>query len=69
MPKILNLTNEEKADRYDKKFKKHHLTIEEKVGLWDAHRSRCLGYCRKYSTEHPDRIALTGAEYYEKNKI
>lgn len=69
MPKILILTNEEKAMRYDKRFRRHDYTIQEKADLWDAFRIRNAKDCKKYSTEHPDRISLTASTFYQNNKV
>ena len=69
MPKILNLTIEEKAERYDRRYKQHHLSIEEKAEKWDAFRARNAKDCISWASKHPDKIKLAATEHYEKNKV
>ena len=69
MPKILNLTNEEKAERYDKRFRRHNFTIEEKAEKWDAYRVRTVEDNKKYASKNPELIKRIATEHYEKNKV
>lgn len=69
MPKILNLTIEEKAERYSKLRKGAvHLTIEERAVKWDEHVIYNSKKSMEYASRHKDKIALSASQHYIKNK-
>lgn len=70
MPKILNLTIEEKAERYFKLRKNAvHLTIEERATKWDEFVISRSGYCMGYASRNKEKVATTSAQHYIKNKV
>lgn len=69
MPKILNLTVEQKAERYASTHKKAvNLTVQEKADKYDEIRRKDIIKCKLYAHNYPERVNRAGAEYYEKNK-
>ena len=70
MPKILNLTIEEKADKYDKLRKNgYKFTIQEKADRYDEIRRKDILKCLDYASRNKEKVSKTSSEHYEKNKI
>ena len=70
MPKILNLTIEEKAERYSKLRKGAvHLTIEERADKWDELRRKDILKCLDYASRNKEKLSVYSNEHYVKNKL
>ena len=69
MPKILNLTIEEKAERYSKLRKGAvHLTIEERAVKWDEYVKIRSGYNMGYASRNKEKSVQISKDHYEANK-
>ncbi len=70
MPKKLNLTVEQKAERYASTHKKSvNLTVQEKADKYDEISRKNTEYCLKWVSKNKEKISITASQHYEKNKI
>jgi len=70
MPKVLNLTIEEKAERYASKYKKSvNLTTQERADKYDANRKKSTLYCSKWTSKNQEKVSLMAKAHYELNKV
>ena len=71
MPKILNLTIEQKAEKYSVLRKKWavNMTIEERAVKWDEHVKIRSAQAMKYASKNKEKVAKISAEHYIKNKV
>lgn len=70
MPKLLNLTIEEKAERYASKYKKSvNLTTQEKADKYDENCKKASQYCLKWTSKNQEKVSLIAKAHYEINKF
>lgn len=70
MPKILNLTIEEKAERYSKLRKGAvHLTIEERAVKWEEYVIYKSKKCMEYASRNKEKVGEISSQHYIKNKV
>lgn len=70
MPKILNLTIDEKAERYSKLRKGAvGLTIEERAVKWDEYVIIRSKYCMEYASRNKEKLDIVRKAHYESNKV
>ena len=71
MPKILNLTIEQKAEKYSVLRKKWavNMTMEERAVKWDEHVKIRSAQAMKYASKNKEIVSKTSAEHYIKNKV
>ena len=70
MPIILNLTVEEKSERYSKLRKGAiNLTIEERALKWDEYVITRSKYCMQYASRNKEKLDLVRKAHYESNKV
>lgn len=70
MPKILNLTTEEKAEKYALKYKKTaNLSVQEMADKYDENRKKSSVSCFKWASENKEKVAVISKANYELHKV
>lgn len=70
MPILLNLTIEQKAERYALKYKKSfRLTMQEKADKYDENCKKSSLSCSKWNFKNQQKVAITAKAHYELNKV